>query len=136
MFTSLVQRRVIYAETDRMGYLYYGNYPSYYEVGRVEALRELGTSYRILEDSGILMPVIQLHVEYLSPAYYDDLLNIKTFIPSLPSARMEFLYEISNEEGFVINRGSTTLVFTDIVKRKPVRPPQWFVQMFIPFFNE
>ncbi len=80
MFVTETQMRVRYAETDRMGYAYYGNYATYFEVARVEALRELGMSYRELEDSGILLPVRDLHIKYHKPAYYDDLLTIKTSI--------------------------------------------------------
>ena len=134
MLTSMTRRRVIYAETDRMGYMYYGNYPMYYEVGRVEALRELGTSYRVLEDSGILMPVANISIKYLQPAYYDDLLTIKTIIPALPGVRMLFRYEIFNESDTMINQGETTLVFTDLLHRKPVRPPKWFLDLFQPYF--
>ncbi|HRY99602.1 MAG TPA: thioesterase family protein, partial [Bacteroidales bacterium] len=78
MLISTTKRRVIYGETDKMGFLYYGNYPAYYEVGRTEALRELGTSYKHLEDTGIQMPVRNLQVEYLAPARYDEMLTIRT----------------------------------------------------------
>lgn len=135
MLISITKRRVIYAETDRMGFLYYGNYPAYYEVGRVEALRELGTSYRLLEDFGIQMPVRSIEIEYLKPATYDELLTIRTIIEEMPGVRMRFRYEIENEEGEIINRGKTTLVFTKVENNRPQRPPAWFLDLFRPYFK-
>lgn len=135
MLSSTTTRRVIYAETDKMGFLYYGNYPAYYEVGRVEALRELGTSYKHLEDTGIQMPVRKLEIEYLSPAHYDELLTIRTTIRELPGVRMRFHYEIINEKGDVINRAIAELVFTRITDNRPVRPPEWFLDIFRPYFG-
>ena len=77
MFKAKTQIRVRYAETDQMGYVYYGNYAMYFEVARVEALRSVGFSYREMEDSGILMPVLESHITYLKPGKYDDLLTIQ-----------------------------------------------------------
>ena len=103
--------RVRYADTDQMGYVYYGNYARYYEIGRVEALRSLGVSYRDLEESGVMMPVIESKSRYLAPARYDDLLTIKVIIEQMPTAKIVFTYEISNQEGVLLNKGETTLVF-------------------------
>ncbi|HRZ75917.1 MAG TPA: thioesterase family protein [Bacteroidales bacterium] len=136
MLISTTKRRVIYGETDKMGFLYYGNYPAYYEVGRTEALRELGTSYKHLEDTGIQMPVRNLQVEYLAPARYDEMLTIRTIIREMPGVRMHFEYEVENEAGFLLNRGSTDLVFTRVADNRPVRPPQWFLKLFLPYFGE
>lgn len=135
MLVSTTQRRVIYGETDRMGFLYYGNYPAYYEVGRTEALRQLGTSYKHLEDTGIQMPVRSLSCEYLMPARYDELLTIRTIIREMPGVRMRFEYEVENEQGTVINKGKTELVFTRISDNRPVRPPDWFADLFRPYFG-
>ena len=126
MYSSETKVRVRYGESDRMGYSYYGNYPLYYEVGRTEMLRELGLTYKEMEDSGVILPVINLHVYYLSPAFYDDLLTVRTIIKEKPTVRLKFDYEIYNEQGEKINYGDTTLVFTDAVTRKPCRPPQYF----------
>ena len=80
MYTSTTQILVRYGETDQMGYLYYGNYALYYEVGRAEAIRELGFTYRQLEEMGTMMPVSDLHVQYFRPALYDDLITVKTLL--------------------------------------------------------
>ena len=126
--------RVRYGESDRMGYAYYGNYPLYYEVGRTEMLRSLGISYKELEDTGIILPVISLSSNYLKPAFYDDLLCVKTYIKELPSVRIRFDYEIYNPNSEMINYGESTLVFTNNLTRKPVRPPQYFLESISKFF--
>ncbi len=93
MYQSNVNIRVRYAETDQMGYCYYGNYAMYYEVARVETLREIGVSYKELENQGILLPVLDFNIKYLKPAYYDDQLTICCKIPILPSVKIKFEYE-------------------------------------------
>src|SRR5215470_13425915 len=99
MFVTETQIRVRYAETDQMNVVYYGNYAQYFEVGRVESIRQLGFTYRDLEESGIIMPVVELHTRYLRPATYDELLTIKTQIRELPvSFRMEFFQQVHNEQ--------------------------------------
>lgn len=135
MFTSEVRIRVRYGETDRMGYVYYGNYAEYFEVGRVEALRDLGLSYRDMEDSGILLPVSDYSVKYLKPAYYDELLTIRTSIPEIPSsARLKFLYETYNESGTKLNFGETTLVFVKKDTGRPTAAPESFVEKIRKYF--
>jgi len=128
MFISEVQVRVRYAETDQMGYVYYGNYAAYFEVGRVEALRAIGFSYKKLESSGILLPVMNFAIDYLKPAYYDEMLTIKTSIPILPTARILFEYETYNEKDVLINKANTTLVFIDRESNRPCKPPQDFIE--------
>jgi acyl-CoA thioester hydrolase len=128
MHSSNTQVRVRYADTDQLGIVYYGNYAQYYEVGRTESLRQLGFTYKYMEDSGISMPVLNMLSEFISPAYYDDLLTITTIIKELPAARMRFEYEIRNEAGKLINRGTTELAFLDRAKGRPVRAPYWLVE--------
>jgi len=129
MYISETKVRVRYAETDQLGIVYYGNYAQYYEVGRVEALRQINSSYKILEDSGISMPVLNLHCEYIRPALYDDLLTVRTIIRELPSTRMKFEHEIYNEQSELINRGSVELAFLSHSTRRPVRAPEWFIKL-------
>ncbi len=135
MYISETQVRVRYAETDQMGYVYYGNYPAYYEVGRTEALRQLGTSYHALEEKGIMMPVIDMNISYLKPGKYDDLLTIKTIIKEIPKMRMHFYYEIYNSNGIIINKGETTLVFISMERNRPVACPDWLKTIFEKSFN-
>ena len=111
MIEKSISVRVRYAETDRMGYVYYGNYAVYFEVARVEMLRELGLSYKQLEDSGIILPVMDYSIQFKKPAFYDDVLTIKTYIRKKPTARIVFDYETLNEDGILLNTAQVTLVF-------------------------
>ena len=127
--------RVRYGETDQMGFVYYGVYAQYYEVGRVEAMRSLGFSYREMEESGVLMPVINLTVNYKKPAKYDDEVRIVTTVKEMPGVRITFHYECFNQKNELLNTGSVTLVFIDKEKNKPMQPPQWFMDGFMKRFN-
>ena len=126
--------RVRYAETDQMGFVYYGNYATYYEVTRVEALRSLGISYKILEENGVLMPVLENWSKYIRPAKYDDLLTIKLFLKEMPAMRITFEYEVFNEDKKLINLGSTTLVFLDKSSGKPIEVPDVVQDVLKPYF--
>ena len=130
MFKNNHQIRVRYGETDQMGYCYYGNYAQYFEVGRVEALRSLGLSYKSLEDDGIMLPVLDFNVKYIAPAYYDDLLTIETTIGRIDGARLYFSYEIKNEAGKLISKATTTLVFVNKTTMRPTVPPAQFLSLF------
>ena len=118
-----------------MGYVYYGNYASYYEVARVESLRQLGFAYRDLEKMGIMLPVLENHTKFHRPAKYDEVLTVKVTIPEKPSLKMRFLYEIYNEEEQLINSGETILVFIKQATMKPCRMPQVMEGLLGPYFN-
>ncbi|MFA5245898.1 MAG: thioesterase family protein, partial [Pedobacter sp.] len=111
MFSSTTKIRVRYADTDQMGYMYYGNYAEFYEVGRVEMLRELGLTYKSMEESGIIMPVTDLQCKYIKPALYDEEITVRVILEQMPSVRIHFKYELYNEKNELINTGETTLVF-------------------------
>jgi len=132
-FSNTIELRVRYSETDQMGYCYYGNYAQYFEVGRVEALRSVGMSYKELEDSGIMLPVSEFRVKYFAPAYYDDLLRIETQIVELRGSRLLFDYLITNESGKEICAASTTLVFVKKQNMRPVAPPTEFTDRIQPY---
>lgn len=123
MFTFTSSVRVRYGETDRMGYVYYGNYATYLEVARVEALRSLGCSYREMEEGGIMMPVLQSNVHYLKPAFYDEVLTIVTTVPEMPAVRIRFEYDIYNDNRVLIAQAQTVLAFIDRKSGKPCRIP-------------
>lgn len=129
IFKSNTSLRVRYGETDQMGYCYYGNYAQYFEVGRVEALRGLGMSYKSLEESGVMLPVSDYQVKYIRPARYDDELVITTYIVELKGVRLIFNYEIHNEEKELISMASTTLVFVDKQTMRPTQPPLTFEEL-------
>jgi acyl-CoA thioester hydrolase len=124
MYTHKTKLRVRYGETDQMGYVYYGVYAQYYEVGRVELLRSLGISYRELEEEGFALPVVNFEINYKNAAYYDDELTIRTTIKKLPSARIEFHYETINKEKELLNSGRVVLVFVEKKSKKPCFAPK------------
>jgi acyl-CoA thioester hydrolase len=126
--------RVRYAETDRMGYVYYGTYAQYFEVGRVEALRSLGMSYRRMEEEGVMLPVHDLSVKYHKPAFYDDELTVRTTIPVLPGVRIKFDYEVRNAAGELLTEASTTLVFIDRATGRPCRGPKELMAKLASYF--
>lgn len=134
MLTHNLQIRVRYGETDQMSYVYYGNYAQYFEMGRVEWLRNLGVSYKSMEDDGIMLPVLDLNIKYLKPAKYDELLTLKTTLLKIPSVKIEFEYEIFNEQNELLTTGNTKLVFIDMKKNKPTRCPQFLIDKITPLF--
>lgn len=136
MYESTTQIRVRYGETDQMGYLYYGNYPLYYEEGRTEAIRQLGLTYKDLEASGVALPVASCQLQYLRPAYYDDLITVKTMIREMPlHSDISFHTELYNQQGKLLNKGVTSLVFYDIKARKRVMIPDELRSRLEPFFT-
>ncbi|WP_442787197.1 acyl-CoA thioesterase [Flavobacterium suncheonense] len=122
------QVRVRYAETDQMGVVYHGNYAQYFEMGRVEWLRNLGVSYRWMEENGVMLPVVSLSMNYKKPARYDDLLTVRTLFKSQTSVKIEFDYEIVNEKGELLTTGNSVLVFVDMKTGRPVLPPEYITE--------
>lgn len=125
-FEARIDIRVRYGETDQMGYCYYGNYAQYFEVGRVEALRSFGMTYKNMEENGVMLPVLDFSVKYIYPAYYDDLLTVVTKISGMKGPRLYFDYEIFNEAKKLIAIASTTLVFVSKTDMRPTPPPADF----------
>lgn len=134
MYQSETSIRVRYGETDQMGYVYYGFYAMYYEVARVDALRQLGITYKEIEAMGVIMPVLENKSRYLLPGRYDEVLRIVTTLREKPSVRVVFEYEIFNEENKLIHQGETKLAFVDQKTNRPCRPPQRMEKILEPFF--
>jgi acyl-CoA thioester hydrolase len=127
--------RVRYGETDQMGYLYYGNYALYYEVGRAEAMRALGITYREQEAVvGVMMPVMTLQCRYLRPAKYDELVKVRSEVRQLPTDQMRFFHEIFNEEGKLLNAGEVKLAFVDMHTGKRCHAPDYLLDKLKPFW--
>ncbi|MGP8214810.1 MAG: acyl-CoA thioesterase [Bacteroidia bacterium] len=127
--------RVRYADTDRMGYVYYGNYAAYYETGRVEALRTIGLSYKEMEEKGIMLPVLSFQIQYFKPAFFDDLLTIKTSLTELPKGlRITFHYEIWNEKNVCLNKGETVHAFVKADGGRPIPIPHEVIDKLAPYF--
>tara|TARA_B100000902_G_scaffold385314_1_gene426525 strand:- start:1380 stop:1787 length:408 start_codon:yes stop_codon:yes gene_type:complete len=135
MYSFDTKLRVRYAETDQMGFAYYGVYAQYYEVGRVELLRSLNLSYKEIEDMGYALPVVNFNINYKKPAYYDDLLTIRTTINIMPSLKFIFNYIILNENGDELNNGQVTLVFINKKTVKPCNAPDLIIEKLLEKFK-
>lgn len=122
--TSKTQYRILYADTDMMGVVYYGNYGRLYELGRTEMIREMGMPYIELEKAGIVMPVFSVESKYRKVLRYDELITIETTVKTLPAARMEFFHRIFNEAGELAHEAKVVLVFLDMKNNRPVRAPE------------
>ena len=136
MYEFNTQVRVRYAEADPMNVVYYGNYAQYFEMGRVESLRNLGLSYKGIEDMGIMLPVVELNIKYLRPAKYDDLLTIKSQIKELPTEhKIIFDQEIYNEEGKLLTIGKVKLYFMDSKLGKRASMPAVMLEKLSTYFK-
>lgn len=123
--------RVRYAETDQMGVVYHGNYAQYFEMGRVEWLRNIGVSYKWMEENGIMLPVVSLTINYKKPARYDDLLTVKTIFKSQSSVKIDFDYEIYNEKNELLTTAYSLLVFVNMKTGKPTIPPEYVMEKLV-----
>ncbi|WP_053977569.1 acyl-CoA thioesterase [Mangrovimonas xylaniphaga] len=119
-----IQFRIRYGETDQMGVVYHGNYAQYFEMGRTEWLRKFGVSYRQMEEEGIMLPVVSLSVNFKKSARYDDQVRVVTTLAKIPSASIEFDYEIFNAENELLTTGKTVLAFIDMKRNRPTRCPK------------
>jgi acyl-CoA thioester hydrolase len=128
MFVHSSHLRIRYSETDQMGYCYYGNYAQFFEIGRVETLRAIGVSYKELEERGIMLPVVEFNVKYIKPALYDDLIEIRTYLKKVPGVKIEFDYEIFNEQQELLTKGYTSLVFISSETMKPIQAPKELIE--------
>ncbi len=128
MLNHKTKIRVRYGETDQMGYVYYGNYAQYLEVGRVEWLRNLGVSYKSLEESGIMLPVLEMKIRYFNPATYDDLLTVETILTKIPGAKIEFDFNVYNEKNELLSKATVQLVFVDMKKNRPTKTPAFLLE--------
>lgn len=135
MFVSETKIRVCYEDTDQMGVVYYGRYPRFYEIGRTEAIRQMGYTYKELEHLKIFLPARSLNINYIKPALYDELLTVRTIIEKIPNVKFPIKTEIYNEEGELINKGETVLAFFDGNTNKPRSAPDFFVEKMKEYFQ-
>jgi len=136
MLTSTTQIRVRYADTDKMGVVYHSNYAIFFEVGRTEMFREIGLPYDEMEKNNIMLPLVDLHINYKRPAHYDELLTVTTKLCELPNVKIKFEYEIHNEKGELLVDGYTTLVFIDTTRNRPTRMPDSIKSILEKYFTE
>ena len=121
--------RVRYSETDQMGVVYHGNYAQFFEIGRTEWLRNVGVTYKKMETSGIMLPVISLQCNFIKSALYDDILTIDTIIRKTPMVKIEFDYEIKNQHNDLICTGNSVLAFINMKTMKPTRCPAYLLEL-------
>jgi len=127
--------RVRYGETDQMGVVYHGNYAQYFEVARIEWLEALGFSYKKMELEGVMLPVISLHTEFKGSAKFDDVLTIKTSLKNTPNVKIEFDYQLYNEQGVLLTTGSTVLAFISAKTRRIIRCPEAMLKSIENYFS-
>ena len=127
--TNTTKYRVLYADTDMMGVIYYGNYGRLFEMGRTEMIREMGMPYIELEKQGIVMPVFSVESKYRKVLNYDELITIETTVKDVPAVRMEFFHKIYNEAGTLAHEAKVVLVFLDRQSNRPVRAPESLVKL-------
>ena len=130
------QIRVWYEHTDQMGICHHSNYINYYEAARSDFMRSLGLSYAEVERMGLMMPILEVQAKYRRPARYDELLTVRVLLDELPITRVNFRYEIYNEEGALINQGMTQLGFMSAETRRPRRCPEWFLERLRTVWSE
>lgn len=131
MKNSVTNLRVRYSETDQMGIVYYGNYAQYLEQGRTDWLRSLGFTYKYMEEHQVMLPVVNLNIDYKLPAKYDDLLTIKTSLLEIPSVKIKFYYEIKNQNDELLVTATTSLVFLDSITRKLIKAPSYLLEKLL-----
>lgn len=124
-----IELRVRYSETDQMGVVYHGSYLPYFEIGRVEWLRNLGVSYKSMEENGIALPIVNININYKKPARYDDLLLVTTCLKGQHSVKIEFSCKIENDKGELLTTADFVLVFVDIKTGRPTHPPQYILDL-------
>ncbi|MDX6746891.1 thioesterase family protein [Polaribacter sp. PL03] len=128
MKKSSTKTRIRYSETDQMGVVYHGNYAQFFELGRTEWLRSLGVTYKDMETSGIMLPVISINFNFIKSALYDDVLTIHTFLKKKPMVKIEFNYEIKNQDDELICTGSSVLAFMNSKTKRPMRCPDYLLE--------
>lgn len=136
MFSSKTQIRIHYALTDQMGVVYHGHYAQFYEIGRTEALRSLGLTYKEVETAGVIMPVTEIHSKFLRPARYDDLITVVTTVREMPvHHKIIFHSEIFNEQKQLLNVGDVTLYFMEAKTMNRCKMPELIRQRLVKYFD-
>ena len=131
MFTQSTSFRIRYGETDQMGVVYHGNYAQFFEIGRIDWLRDFGISYKNMEENNVMLPVVNLQCKFIKPAEFDDKITVKTSLRKIPTVKIEFEYEIYNQKNELLTTGSTMLAFINMKTNKPMRCPDYILEKLI-----
>lgn len=121
---------VRYGETDQMGVVHHSNYAQYFELARIEWLDALGISYSKMEKEGLMLPVYEMEMQYLKPAHFGDTIEVEVKLKEKPGVKICFEYVVKNQEGILLNRAKTILVFMDAKTRRPIRCPEYLLEVF------
>lgn len=135
MITDVFKIRPRYGEVDKMGYVYHANYVTYCHQARNELLRKMGLDEVLLEEHTIILPVISFDITYKKPAYFDELITIKTTIKEMPKVRFCFEFEIRNEQNILLNKAKSTVVFADSKSRLPKNIPDFIEKIILSKFK-
>jgi acyl-CoA thioester hydrolase len=136
MYTAKTTVRVRYSETDAMQVVYHANYLQYFEMARTESIRELGFTYKEIEEQNIIMPVVEVNLKFLRSAYYDDLLTIHSSLKELPTNHQIIYYqEIYNEKKKLLCTAEITLMFLTKTDKKKSSMPKELYKKLLPFFK-
>lgn len=136
MYITKTSIRIHYALTDQMGVVYHGHYAQFYEIGRTEAIRQLGFTYKDIEAMGIIMPVVDIHSKFLRPAKYDDLITVVTTLREMPvHHKILFHSEIYNEQALLLNSGDVTLYFMESETMTRCAMPTTLNNKLAPYFQ-
>lgn len=129
LFSYTHALRSRYGETDKMGYVYYGRYPEFFEVARTEMMRSLGLSYRKMEQEGVMLPVVSMKIDYKQPVYYDEEMLINVMLFEKPLVKLHTYYAIHTERQQNAHvKGRVTLCFVDAESRRPIKAPAQFLR--------
>lgn len=122
--------RVRYSETDKMGVVYYGNYATYFEIGRVEWLRSMGITYADMERQGTMLPVVHMNIDFKRGAVYDEEITVETSVVEMPTRKISFYHRVLSTNGEILVEGQVVLVFVDANTFKPKRCPEELIELF------
>jgi acyl-CoA thioester hydrolase len=111
-----------------MGVVYHGNYAQFFEMGRIDWLRSLGISYKSMEENNVMLPVISLQCNFKKSAEFDDEITVKTILKKTPAVKIEFDYEITNQNNELLTTGNTVLAFINMETNKPMRCPDYILE--------
>jgi acyl-CoA thioester hydrolase len=131
MIKHEIKYRVLYADTDAMGVMYYANYLRVYEGARGEFMRSIGFSFSEMESRGIVCPAINVNIEYHKFAKFDWEVTVVSTVNNIPTSKLEFIQEMYGPDGSVVNRAIVNLGFVNTTKFKAVRCPEWIKELFI-----
>ena len=127
---------VRYYETDQMGVVHHSNYIRYFETARTLSMKKAGIPYDEMERRGIMMPIVSVSCDYKRPILFGDTIIVTTILEQLPTVKIHYRYEIHNQKGDLLATGTTVLAFIDAVTKRPIRAPQYLIDILKVYFSK